>query len=117
MATKIRLTRTGKKGSPTYRIVVSDSRKARDGEIIEQLGFYNPLTNPVTVKIDEKKAKEWLAKGAQLTDTVSSIFKKQGIELPVKKPVKKPAKKPAAVKAAEAVKPATTSKKTASKKA
>ncbi len=77
---KIRLTRLGDKKSPFYRIVVADSRKARDGEYVEQLGTYNPLTNPEEVKIDVEKANKWLANGAQPTDTVKALLKKSGVE-------------------------------------
>ena len=76
---KIRLTRTGAKKAPTYRIVVADSRYPRDGRFIEQIGYYNPMTNPVEVKIDADKAKDWMGKGAQPTETVKSLFKKNGI--------------------------------------
>ena len=70
MSVKMRLTRMGDKKSPFYRIVVIDSRKARDGQYIDLVGTYNPLTEPATIKINEEKAKEWLAKGVQPTDTV-----------------------------------------------
>ena len=76
---KIRLTRTGAKKAPTYRIVVADSRYPRDGRFIEQIGYYNPLTAPAEVKIDAEKAKDWMVKGAQPTETVKSLFKKNGI--------------------------------------
>lgn len=76
---KIRLTRTGAKKAPTYRIVVADSRYPRDGRFIEQIGYYNPLTTPAEVKIDADKAKNWMGKGAQPTETVKSLFKKNGI--------------------------------------
>ncbi len=76
---KIRLTRTGAKNAPTYRIVVADSRYPRDGRFIEQIGYYNPLTAPAEVKIDADKAKDWMGKGAQPTETVKSLFKKNGI--------------------------------------
>ena len=76
---KIRLTRTGAKKAPTYRIVVADSRYPRDGRFIDQIGYYNPMTNPAEVKIDADKAKDWMVKGAQPTDTVKSLFKKNGI--------------------------------------
>ena len=76
---KIRLTRTGAKKAPTYRIVVADSRYPRDGRFIDQIGYYNPQTDPAEVKIDTDKAKDWMVKGAQPTDTVKSLFKKNGI--------------------------------------
>ncbi len=79
MATKIRLKRMGAKKRPFYRVVVADSRSPRDGRFIEELGYYDPTTNPATVKIDEEKALKWLATGAQASDTVKSLFKKQGI--------------------------------------
>ena len=79
MAVKIRLKRMGQKKAPFYRIIVADSRSPRDGRFIEELGYYNPLTEPATVKIDEEKAAKWLSNGAQPTDTVKALFKKAGI--------------------------------------
>ena len=79
MAVKIRLRRMGAKKAPFYRIVVSDSRYPRDGRFIEEIGYYNPTKDPVDVKIDAEKAKTWIKNGAQPTDTVKSILKKQGI--------------------------------------
>jgi len=79
MAVKIRLRRMGAKKSPFYRIVVADSRSPRDGRFIEQIGTYNPLTEPVTVKIDEDKALDWMSKGAKPSDTVRNLFSKQGV--------------------------------------
>lgn len=76
---KIRLTRMGAKKNPCYRIVAMDSRKARDGEYIEQIGIYQPKTEPATVKIDVDLAKKWLANGAQPTDTVRDLFRKAEI--------------------------------------
>ncbi len=76
---KIRLTRVGAKKAPAYRIVVADSRYPRDGRFIDQIGSYNPMTNPAEVKIDAEKAKDWMQKGAQPTETVKSLFKKNGI--------------------------------------
>lgn len=76
---KIRLTRIGAKKNPCYRIVAMDGRKARDGEYIEQIGIYQPKTNPATVKIDVELAKKWLANGAQPTDTVRDLFHKENI--------------------------------------
>ena len=76
---KLRLTRMGAKKQPFYRIVAIDSRKARDGEYIDQLGYYNPVSNPKEIVIDADKAKDWLAKGAQPTATVSGLLKQQGI--------------------------------------
>ena len=79
MAVKMRLTRTGAKKAPTYRVVVADSRSPRDGRFIEEIGYYNPLTNPAEIKIDAEKAKKWLGNGAQPTETVKSLLKKSGI--------------------------------------
>ena len=79
MAVKIRLTRMGDKKSPFYRIVVADSRKARDGAYIEKLGTYNPLTNPVEIKLDAENTKKWLANGAQPTETARNILVKECI--------------------------------------
>ena len=76
---KIRLTRMGAKKAPSYRVVVADSRYPRDGRFIDEIGFYNPMTEPATVSIDADKAKDWMGKGAQPTDTVKSLFKKNGI--------------------------------------
>lgn len=76
---KIRLKRIGAKKAPAYRIVIADSRSPRDGRFIEQIGFYNPLTNPAEIKIDAEKAKTWLANGAQPTETVRSLLKKTEI--------------------------------------
>jgi small subunit ribosomal protein S16 len=69
----------GAKKSPFYRIVATDSRKARDGQYIEQVGYYNPTVDPSVVSIDVEKAKSWLSKGAQPTDTVRDLFKKHGV--------------------------------------
>ena len=79
MTVKIRLKRTGKKKTPSYRVVVADSRSPRDGRIIEHLGWYNPLTDPSTIKIDEEKALSWLRNGAQPTESVESLLKRTGI--------------------------------------
>lgn len=79
MAVKIRLRRMGSKRNAFYRLVVADSRFPRDGRFIEELGYYNPTTEPATVKIDEEKALHWLGHGAQPSDTVKSLFQKQGI--------------------------------------
>ena len=76
---KMRLKRIGAKKAPAYRIVIADSRSPRDGRFIEQIGFYNPLTNPAEIKIDADKAKAWLANGAQPTETVRSLLKKTEI--------------------------------------
>jgi len=79
MAVKMRLTRMGDKKSPFYRIVVCDSRKARDGEYIEKIGHYNPVVEPVEIVIDAEKAKSWLAKGVLPTETVKSLLVRQGV--------------------------------------
>ena len=79
MAVKIRLTRTGKKKAPSYRVVVADERYPRDGRFVEELGYYNPMTNPAEFKIDAEKATAWLAKGATPTETVKSLLKKSDI--------------------------------------
>ena len=79
MAVKMRLTRIGKKKAPCYRVVIADERSPRDGRFIEEIGSYNPLTEPATIKIDAEKAKKWLANGAQPTDTVKVLLKKSGI--------------------------------------
>ena len=76
---KIRLRRMGAKKAPFYRVVVADSRFARDGRFIEVLGYYDPTKNPSVVKIDEEKAKQWLANGAQPTDTVRELLKKASV--------------------------------------
>ena len=79
MAVKIRLRRMGYKKHPVYRIVVADSRVARDGKCIDDIGTYDPNTDPSSFKVDEEAAKKWLANGAQPTETVSKIFKLAGI--------------------------------------
>ncbi|HHV17342.1 MAG TPA: 30S ribosomal protein S16 [Thermoanaerobacterales bacterium] len=79
MAVKIRLKRMGAKKRPFYRVVVADSRMPRDGRFIEEIGYYNPLTDPIEVKINEEKAADWLKKGAIPTDTVKYLFKNIGI--------------------------------------
>ena len=79
MAVKIRLRRLGAKKAPFYRVVVADSRYPRDGRFIEEIGTYDPLKTPADVKIDADKAKQWIANGAQPTDTVKSLLKKNGV--------------------------------------
>ncbi len=79
MAVKIRLRRIGAKKDPFYRIVVADSRYPRDGRFIEELGYYDPTVEPSVLKVDGEKAKKWIATGAQPTDTVKALFKKNGI--------------------------------------
>ena len=78
MAVKLRLTRLGAKKNPYYRVVVADSRYPRDGRFIDEIGFYNPMTNPAEVKIDAEKAQTWLKNGAQPTETVKALLKKSG---------------------------------------
>ncbi|MBQ3114951.1 MAG: 30S ribosomal protein S16 [Clostridia bacterium] len=75
MAVKIRLKRMGAKKSPFYRVVVADSRYPRDGRFIEEIGTYNPLTDPSTINIDKEKAEKWIKNGAQPTDTVKKLLK------------------------------------------
>ncbi|GIM47560.1 30S ribosomal protein S16 [Collibacillus ludicampi] len=79
MAVKIRLKRMGAKKVPFYRVVVSDSRSPRDGRFIEEIGTYNPVTQPAQIHIDEEKAIKWLQNGAQPSDTVRNLFSKTGI--------------------------------------
>ena len=78
MAVKIRLRRMGAKKAPYYRIVVADSRYPRDGRFIEEIGYYDPTKEPSVLKIDDEKAKSWIANGAQPTDTVKGLLKKNG---------------------------------------
>lgn len=78
MAVKIRLRRMGAKKAPFYRIVVADSRYPRDGRFIEELGYYDPTKEPSVLKVDDEKAKSWIADGAQPTDTVKALLKKNG---------------------------------------
>lgn len=79
MAVKIRLKRIGAKKSPFYRIIVADSRSPRDGRFIEEIGYYNPLTEPKTVKIDNERAQNWLGNGAKPTTSVDKLFKLNGV--------------------------------------
>ena len=76
---KIRLRRMGAKKNPYYRIVVADSRSPRDGRCIEEIGSYDPLTNPATVNVDAEKVQSWIKNGAQPTDTVRGLLKKAGV--------------------------------------
>ena len=76
---RIRLTRVGATKQPTYRFVVSDSRNARDGRSLDTLGHYNPRTDPIEIKVDEEKARNWLSRGAQPSDTVARLFRSIGI--------------------------------------
>ena len=80
MAVKIRLRRMGQKKNPFYRIIVADSRSPRNGRFIEEIGTYDPNTDPSTISVDEELAKKWLANGAQPTEVVGKIFKIAGIE-------------------------------------
>lgn len=79
MAVKIRLRRMGAKKAPFYRIVVADSRFPRDGRFIEEIGYYNPLKEPVDLKVDAEKVNKWISNGAQPTDTVKALLKKHEI--------------------------------------
>lgn len=79
MAVKIRLKRIGAKKNPYYRVVVADSRSPRDGKFIEEIGTYDPMAEPASVKIDAEKANNWIKNGAQPTETVKSLFVKSGI--------------------------------------
>ncbi|BCZ48055.1 30S ribosomal protein S16 [Clostridium gelidum] len=79
MAVKIRLRRMGSKKAPFYRIVVADSRAPRDGKFIEEIGYYNPLTEPIDFKVNEEKATAWIAKGAQQTDVIKRLFTNAGV--------------------------------------
>ena len=76
---KIRLMRMGMKGTPSYRVVIADARSPRDGRIIESIGWYDPLTDPSTIKIDAEKARRWLSVGAQPTDSTRSLLERAGI--------------------------------------
>ena len=78
MAVKIRLKRMGAKKSPFYRVVVADSRSPRDGRFIEEIGYYNPITEPAVIKIDEEKATQWIKNGAQPSDIVKRLFVRVG---------------------------------------
>ncbi len=80
MAVKIRLKRLGQKKAPFYRIVVADSRTPRDGKTIAEIGTYDPTKNPSAINVDVEAAKQWIANGAQPTDTVKGILKKAGLE-------------------------------------
>ena len=91
MAVRIRLTRVGATKQPSYRVVVADSRSARDSRSIETLGHYNPRKDPVEFQVDEEKARAWLAKGAQPSDTVARLFRNAGV-LPAEKAPKAAAK-------------------------
>lgn len=79
MAVRIRLKRMGAKKRPFYRVVVADSRAARNGRFIDTLGYYNPIAEPVEIEIDAKKALSWLEKGAQPSDTARALLRKSGV--------------------------------------
>ena len=79
MAVKIRLKRMGMKKMPFYRVVVADERAPRDGRFIEEIGYYNPMTEPATIKIDTEKAQQWIKNGAQPTETARTLLKKSGV--------------------------------------
>ena len=79
MAVKIRLRRIGAKKAPFYRVVVADSRYPRDGRFVEEIGYYDPTKDPAIVNIDTEKAKKWIGNGAQPTDTVKALLKKNGV--------------------------------------
>jgi len=79
VAVHIRLTRVGATKQPTYRFVVSDSRNARDGRSLDTLGHYNPRTDPIEINVDEAKARDWLSRGAQPSDTVARLFRRVGV--------------------------------------
>jgi len=79
VAVRIRLTRVGATKQPTYRFVVSDSRNARDGRSLDTLGHYNPRTDPIEIKVDEAKARDWMSRGAKPSDTVERLFRRVGI--------------------------------------
>mgnify|MGYP002580807741 CR=1 FL=1 len=79
MAVKIRLKRMGMKKKPFYRVVVADERSPRDGRFIEEIGYYDPMTEPATIKIDVESAKTWIKNGAQPTDTARTLLKKSGV--------------------------------------
>ena len=79
MSVKIRLKRMGMKKMPFYRVVVADERSPRDGRFSEEIGYYNPMTEPATIKIDAEKAQQWIKNGAQPTDTARTLLKKSGV--------------------------------------
>lgn len=79
MSVRIRLTRVGATKQPTYRLVVAESHSARDGRALDTIGHYNPRTDPIELKVDEAKARDWLAKGAQPSDTVRRLLRQAGV--------------------------------------
>ena len=92
MAVRIRLTRVGATKQPSYRFVVMDSRNARNGRSLDTLGHYNPRMDPIEINVDEAKAKDWLSKGAQPSDTVARLFRRVGVLPEAAAPAKAPAK-------------------------
>jgi small subunit ribosomal protein S16 len=90
---KIRLKRTGKRGQPHYRIVVSEANKPRDAKTVEEIGYYNPRTKPATFDVEKERAEYWLSKGAQPTDTVAQYFVKEGLLKELKRGSTKPSTK------------------------
>ena len=98
MPVRIRLTRVGATKQPTYRFVVADSRNARNGRSLETLGHYNPRTDPIEIKVDEDKAKDWIKRGAQPSETVARLFRRVGVMPEESAPVAKSAKAPKAKK-------------------
>lgn len=90
---KIRLKRTGKRGQPHYKIVVCEASKPRDGETVEEIGYYNPRNKPSTFDVDKERAEYWLSKGAQPTDTVAQYFVKEGLLKGLKRGSTKPSTK------------------------
>jgi len=82
MAVRIRMTRMGAKKKPFYRIVAADSEAPRDGKFIEILGHYDPMKDPVVIKVDEDKVNSWMQKGARVSESVKSLLKKQGMLMP-----------------------------------
>jgi small subunit ribosomal protein S16 len=105
---RIRLTRVGATKQPTYRFVVADSRNARSGRSIETLGHYNPRTDPIEIKVDEDKAKDWMKRGAQPSDTVARLFRRVGVMPEESAPAQRPARPPKKVRPEKAAKPAAT---------
>ncbi|MDA1035690.1 MAG: 30S ribosomal protein S16 [Chloroflexi bacterium] len=98
---RIRLRRVGKKKQPSYRIVVADVRAPRDGAIVEQVGHYNPLTNPPTIVVDAEKVKHWISVGAKPSDTVVRLLERQGVVEKTERPMGK-TERPAVAEKAEA---------------
>ena len=106
MSVKMRLRRMGAKHQPSYRIIVADSRSPRDGRYIDQVGFYNPLTNPATITLNQEKAVDWIRKGAQPTETVEILLRKFEIQPDLVRKGETPGSAPQAVERTRAVSPA-----------